>query len=247
MIMKSAQQSLLNITPSNNAAVEAVASIVALIDKRLAISEDDKKAVASCLLAYRHRPSISITGHPKVAQALLDAGFVGRAGGKAGYFVKPAYAELQGLTFQSDEDGSLHCYPVSKSGLWAKSKAAAQTLNWEDIGGLGHGAAYFINPVDYAATCAGFRDGYKPSANFQSCSYPPDDAETQRFTDSLLVEAWKAGVALAQIGDGFLCSNPDVALRHFSIHAVRVYNRPWLAFSVVTRDKYRTAQSWGQW
>ena len=247
MIMKSAQQSLLNITPSNHAAVEAVSSVVAQIDKRLAISEEEKASVVSYLLAYRHRPSISITGHPKVAQALLDTGFVGRAGGKAGYFVKDAYNSSEHLTFQSEDDGTLHCYPVSKSGLWAKSKAAALTLNWDDIGGLGHGAAYYINPVDYASTCAGFRDGFKPSANFQSCSYPADEAEAQRFTDSLLVEAWKSGVALAQIGDGFVCSNPDVALRHFSIHAVRTYNRPWLAFSVTTRDKYRTAQSWGQW
>jgi len=237
----------MNIEASNHAAVEAVASIVALIDKRLAISEEDKASVASYLLAYRHRPSISITGHPRVAQALLDAGVTGRAGGKAGYFVKDAYNSSEHLTFQSDEDGAMHCYPVSKSGLWCRSKAAAWTLNWADVGGLGHGAAYYIQPVDYAATCAAFRDNFKPSTNFQSCSYPADDAEAQRFTDSLLVEAWKSGVALAQIADGFVCSNPDIALRHFSIHAVRVYNRPSLAFSVVTRDKYRTAQSWGQW
>jgi hypothetical protein len=239
---------MMMIYPTNPAALEAITIISDKIDKRLAIPEADKVAVASYLLAYRHRPSINVTGYQKIMQALLDSEVIGRAKGKAGYFLKPTYKDLQQLTFQSEDDASLHCYPVSKSGLWAKSRSAAQTLNWDDIGGLGFGAAYFINPVDFAATVAGFRDFYKPSPSFQSCGYAPDEAEAQRFTDTLLVEAWKAGVALAPIGDGFICNNADIALRHFNTHAVRSYNRAGLVFSVITKDSYsRVVHSWGQW
>jgi len=237
-----------HIQPTSREAHDAVAFILSKIDGRLAISEADKVAVVSYLLAYRHRPSINVIGHQKLVQALLDAEVIGRAKGKADYFVKPAYKELSQLTFQSEDDGSMHCYPVSKSGLWCKSKAAAWTLNWEDVGGLGHGAAYYINPEDFAATVAGFRDNIRPSVSFQSCSYTPDEAEKESFTDSLLEHAKLAGVALAPIGDGFICSHPDIALRHFNLHAVRVYNRAGIAFSVITKDSYsRVVQSWGQW
>jgi hypothetical protein len=239
---------MINIECTNPMAVEAVSVIVSKIDKRLAISDEDKQSVATYLLAHRHKDSITIHGHQKLMDALLDAEVVGRAKGKTNYFLKPTYKELPQLTFQSQQDGSLHCYPVSKSGLWAKSLPVALTMNWDEIGGLGYGAAYYINPVDFAGTVAGFRDNIRPSVSFQSCSYPPDEEEAQKFTKSLLVEAWKSGVALAPIGDGFVCSHPDIALRHFNTHAVRTYNRALLAFSVITRDKYgRTAQSWGQW
>jgi hypothetical protein len=239
---------MIEINPTNAPAVEAVSVIADLIDKRLAISDDDKQAVAAYLLANRHKDSISITGHQKLVQALFDAEVIGRAKGKSNVFVKDAYKELSGLTFQSSDDGSLHCYPVSKSGLWAKSKAVATTISWEEVAGLGYGAAYFINPADFAATVAGFRDNIRPSVSFQSCDYTPDEQEAQKFTDSLLVEAWKSGVALAPIHDGFVCSNPDIALRHFNNHAVRTYNRAGLAFSIITKDRYgRTAHSYGQW
>lgn len=239
---------MIEINPTNATAVEAVNVIADLIDKRLAISDDDKQAVATYLLAHRHKESITIHNHQKLMDALLDAEVVGRAKGKTNYFLKPTYRELSGLTFQSSDDGSLHCYPVSKSGLWAKSKAVATTIAWDEIGGLGYGAAYYINPVDFAATVAGFRDNIKPSVSFQSCSYTPDEKEAEKFTDSLLVEAWKSGVALAPIQDGFICSNPDIALRHFNTHAVRTYNRAGLAFSILTKDRYgRTAHSFGQW
>jgi hypothetical protein len=87
------------VTPTNRAANEAVQTIAALVDGRLSIPEDEKLEVAAYLLAHRHQESIHLAGYPKMMAALLSADAIGRAGGKADVFVKPAFADLQELTF----------------------------------------------------------------------------------------------------------------------------------------------------
>jgi hypothetical protein len=72
-------------------------------------------------------------GHPSLLSALLDAGVLGWAGGKAGYTVKPQYRERFGLTFSTVEDGSLHSHPVSRSGLWYRNRMSTRFLYWEDV------------------------------------------------------------------------------------------------------------------
>lgn len=236
--------------PTNKPAVDAVAALAETIDKRLGVSDQQKEALGAYILGHRRQDTINLTaksvGHPKVLDCLLSSGVLGRAGGRSGFFVQPKLRDLSEMTFATEEDGSLNAFPVSKSGLWYRSKAASKFLNWEDTASVGFSPAYFIAPVDFAQTVAAFRNGYRPSAHFQSCDFEPDQQEAERFKDTLLEQARLAGVAIAPIADGYVCADPQQALNHLSIHAVRVFNRPGLAFSVVTKDQYgRAVQSWG--
>ena len=238
------------VTPTNKPAVDAVAALAETIDKRLAVSQEQKASVAAYILGHRQQDILSLTaksvGHPKMLDCLLSASVLGRAGGRSGFFVQPQFKELTGLTFATQEDGFLRAFPVSKSGLWYRSRAATRFLHWEDTAAVGFSPAYFIAPVDCAQTVGAFRNGYRPSVHFKSCDFEPDQQEAEQFTNTLLEQAQLSGVAIAPIAEGFVCADPQQALNHFSIHAVRVFNRPGLAFSVVTKDRYgRSEQSWG--
>lgn len=240
------------VIPTNNAAVDAVALVAGKIDSSLEISEAQKASIAAFILAHRRQDILFLNrksaGHPSLLGALLDAGVLDWAGGKAGYKVKPEYKELFGLTFSTDEDGSLHSHPVSRSGLWYRNRMSARFLYWEDVVSLEYAPAFFVLPVDFFSTVAAFRDGHQPSGTFQRCYYPPDVAEAELFLASVLAEAKSAGIALAQIADGFVCADPVAVRNHFDAHAAKMYNREGVGFSMATKDRQgRVSQCLGRY
>jgi hypothetical protein len=229
------------VIPTNNAAVDAVALVTGKIDGSLDISEEQKASIAAFILAHRRQDILFLSnksaGHPNLISALLDAGVLGWAGGKAGYTVNPQFKERLGLTFSTVEDGSLHSHPVSRSGLWYRNRRSTRFLYWEDVVSLEFAPAFFVSPVDFISTVSAFRDGYRPSGTFQRCYYPPDVAEAQGFLASALAEAQSAGLGLAQIADGFVCADPVAVRDHFDAHAAKMYNREGVGFSIATKDR----------
>ena len=125
------------VIPTNNAAVDSVALVAGKIDGSLDISEEQKASIAAFILAHRRQDILFLSnksaGHPNLLGALLDAGVLGWAGGKAGYTVNPQFRARFGLTFSTVEDGSLHSHPVSRSGLWYRNRMSTRFLYWEDV------------------------------------------------------------------------------------------------------------------
>jgi hypothetical protein len=76
------------VIPTNNAAVDAVASVSGKIDGSLGISDEQKDSIAAFILAHRRQDILFLNnksaGHPDLLGALLDAGVLGWAGGKLG-------------------------------------------------------------------------------------------------------------------------------------------------------------------
>jgi hypothetical protein len=240
------------VIPTNNAAVDAVALVAGNIDGSLGISEEHKATIAAFILAHRRQDILFLNnksaGHPSLLGALLGAGVLGWAGGKAGYTVDPQFKERLGLTFSTVEDGSLHSHPVSRSGLWYRNRRATRFLYWEDVVSLEFAPAFFVSPVDFISTVSAFRDGYRPSGTFQRCYYLPDVAEAQVFLDVVLADAQSAGIALAQIADGFVCADPVSVRDHFDAHAAKMYNREGVGFSIATKDRQgRASQCLGRY
>jgi hypothetical protein len=234
--------------PTNRAAVEAVQSIADKVDGRLSIRPDEKLDVVAFLLAHRHQDSIHLPGYPKMTAALLDADIIGRAGGKADFFVKPQFTELQEITFATEQVDPFPFNPRNRSGLAYLSAASSKQLLWRDVAGLGHVGAYYISPVDFEATVAAFRDGYAPSVNFQSVEYPGDEDGALAFTEQVLEAARLRAIPLVAIADGFVCADAQQALIHFNIETIRHFNKAGLRFSFVTKDRYdRQVQSWGSY
>lgn len=229
------------VIPTNAAAVDAVAMVVEKIDLSLEISEEQKTSIATFILAHRRQDilflSTKSTGHPDLLGALLDAGVLGRAGGQAGYVVNLQFKELFGLAFSTIEDGSLQSHPVSKSGLWYRDRKSARFLYWEDVLSLQFAPAFFVSPMDFASTVAAFRDGHRPTDSFRRCYYPPDVAEGQAFLETVLAEARSGEVALAQIADGFVCTDPLAVSKLFDTQAARRYHKDGLGFSMAIKDR----------
>jgi hypothetical protein len=236
------------VIPTNNAAIDAVASVSGKIDGSLGISDEQKASIAAFILAHRRQDILFLNnksaGHPDLLGALLDAGVLGWAGGKAGYTVKPQYKERFGLTFSTVEDGSLHSHPVSRSGLWYRNRMSTRFLYWEDVVSFEYAPAFFVSPVDFVSTVAAFRDGHRPSGTFQRCFYQPDVAEAALFLSSVLAEAQSSGIALAQIADGFVCADPVAIIDHFDAHAAKMYNREGVGFSMATKDRQGRFLQW---
>jgi hypothetical protein len=180
--------------------------------------------------------------------ALLSADVIGRAGGKADVFVKPAFAELQELTFATEQVDPFPFHARNRSGLSYLSAASSKQLLWRDVAGLGHVQAFYINPVDFEATVAAFRDGYAPSVNFQSVDYLGDEDGAVAFAEQVLEAARLRAIPLVAIADGFLCADPQQALVHFNIETTRYFNKAGIRFSFLTKDRYdRQVQSWGSY
>jgi hypothetical protein len=175
--------------PTNNAAVDAVQAIADKVDKRLSIPQDEKLDVVAFLLAHRHQDSIHLAGHPKLTAALVSADVIGRAGGKASFFVKSQFVDLQELTFATEQVGPFPFHPRNRSGLAYLSAVSSKQLLWADVAGLGYVGAFYINPVGFEATVAAFRDGHAPSVNFQSVDYPDDEEGAVAFTEQVLEAA----------------------------------------------------------
>lgn len=238
---------------TNKAAHDAVERALNLIDKRLAIGDEDKRAVCAYALAHRHRESIHIFRQQKLTTALVEADVLGRTKGNTNFFVKSTFASLSDLAFDTEDDGTLRAYTTTRSGLWVKSQKAADTVAWGDVGGLGFGGAYFFGIKDAAATLAAFLDNATPSVNFQQCDYErkASPEEVKKFRDCFLDQAWRSGTAVAPIADegdtlAFVVANPDAAVAVAGAATTRFLNRFGPRFSVVTRDRYgREVSSWG--
>lgn len=232
--------------PTNKVAVDAVQSIADTVDKRLSIPQDEKLEVAAYLLAHRHRDGIHLPGHAKMTAALVSAGVIGRARAKAYFFVKPAFADLAELTFATEEAGPFPFHPRNKSGLSFLSAAASKQVFWAEVAGLGYGTAYFIAPVDFAASVGAFRAGYTPSVNFKQCDHPEDHEGAVALSERVLEAARLSGIPLVPIADGWVCSDPQRALLHWHTETTRFFNKANLRFSFLTKDKYQRQEiSWG--
>jgi hypothetical protein len=232
--------------PTNKAAVDAVKAIADKVDKRLSISQDEKLEVVAYLLAHRHRDGIHLPGHAKLSAALLDAEIIGRARGKADFFVKPAFVDLSELTFATEEAGPFPFHPRNKSGLSFLSAAASKHLFWSEVAGLGYGAAYYIAPVDFAATVGAFTAGYTPSVNFKQCDHPEDHEGAVALSERVLEAARLSGIPLVPIAEGWVCADPQRALLHWHCETTRFFNKANLRFSFLTKDRYQRQEiSWG--
>lgn len=240
------------VSATNLEAKRAVQHASILIDGRLAIPDDEKASVVSFLLAHRHMASIHLPAHGRMTKALVDAEVIGRTKGNTHFFVRPAFNELSGLTFATDEDGSIRAYPVTKSGLWCRTRKAAESASWSDIAGLGYAAAYYFGIVDVASSVAAFRDGAKPSVSFQHCDYEKHDEEGAKdFVDLFLEQAFLTGVAVAPIQPegkmaSFVVEQPDRAIHCLNATTNKFLNGAGRRFSVITRDRYsRMAHAYG--
>lgn len=240
--------------PTNLEAKEAVQQAGNMIDGRLAIPDDEKHSVVAFVLAHRHLDSIHCPSHAKVTKALVDAEVIGRTKGGTNFFVKDAFKDLSGLTFATEDDGSIRAFPVTKSGLWCRTRKAAESASWSDIAGLGYSGAYYFGIVDTAATVAAFRDGATPCVSFLQCDYDKhDDEGAKEFVDAFLQEAFLTGVAVAPIQSegtmsSFVVEHPDRAIHCLNATTTKFLNRAGPRFSVITRDRYgRMAHSYGSY
>lgn len=240
--------------PTNLEAKEAVKRATSVIDGRLSIPDDEKHSVVAFLLAHRHLDTIHCPSHPKLTKALVDADVIGRTKGTTHFFVRSTFRELSGLTFATDDDGSIRAYPVTKSGLWCRTRKAAESASWSDIAGLGYGAAYYFGIVDLAASIAAFRDIAAPSVSFQDCAYDRrDDDGAREFVDLFLEQAFLTGVAVAPIQpegemSSFVVEQPDRAMHCLNATATKFLNKAGPRCAVVTRDRYgREVRSYGSY
>lgn len=239
-------ENIMNITPHNDVAHRLLARAKASIDGRLRLDEEEVDQVICFALAHSHRP-FQLIGHRKVVDALLGE-VLGREAGKTTFFLKPEYHDGEAW-WATDEEPGFGPYPRTKGGLWARTRASARSITWSDVAGLGYGPAYFIAPVDFAATYAAFSDGAAPSVSFQSCDYHRQDEKgAAAFAELVEKAAFARGVGLVQIGDGWVCSDPSQALMHWHIETTRHFNRHGPRFAFLTRDRYdREAISWGSY
>lgn len=240
--------------PTNLEAKEAVQKASAAIDGRLSLPDEEKASVVSFLLGHRHLETIHCPSHAKVTKALVDADVIGRTKGTTNFFVKAPFKDLSGLTFATHEDGSVHAFAVTKSGLWCRTRKAAESASWSDIAGLGYGAAYYFGIVDLAATVAAFREGAAPCVSFLQCDYEKhDDAGAKAFVDLFVEQAFLSGVAVAPIQSegaisSFVVEQPDRALLCLNAATTKFLNRAGPRFAVVTRDRYaREVRSYGSY
>lgn len=168
--------------------------------------------------------------------------------------MRSPFKELSGLTFATEDDGTIRAYPVTKSGLWCRTPAASERLSWADVAGLGYGAAFYFGIVDVAASVAAFRDGAAPSVFFQHCEYDRrDEAGAKDFVDVFLNEAFLQGVAVAPIAKedntaSFVVESPDRALHFLNATTTKFLNKAGPRFAVITRDRYgREVRSYGSY
>jgi hypothetical protein len=243
------------VIPTNKAAHDAIARAGDTLDKRLSLDEADTASVVAYALAHRHQQSIYIPGHNKLTTALVESEVLGRTKGTTNFFVKSTFSTLPELSFDTEDDNSLHNHTVTKSGLWIKCQQAASLVNWEDVGGLGFGGCYYFGLKDAPATLAAFQDNAAPVVSFQECNYDKkaSNDEINAFRECFLDQAWRSGVVVAPIGNeddtlGFVAENPDAALAVLGAATTRFLNRHGPRFSVITRDRYgREATSWGSY
>ena len=234
--------------PTNKAAQDAVQSVAEKVDGRLSIPQDEKLQVAAFLLAHRCQEVIHLPGHAKMTTALVSAGVIGRARGKADFFVKPEFVNLSELTFATEETGPFPFHPRNKSGLEFFSAEASKGLLWADVAGLGYGPAYYINPVDFAASVGAFSAGYTPSVSFKQCDHPEDHKGAEALSERVLEAARLQGIPLVKIADGYVCGDPQRTLLHWHIETTRFFNKSNLRFSFLTKDKYQRHEiSWGSY
>lgn len=232
--------------PYNNEAHTLTDRAIQTIDKRLSLDADEVRDVAATLLAQSHK-TIHLPAHKKITDALLGE-VIGRDSGKARFFVKPAYREPEAQWTTKDEEPNFPFHPRTKGNTWAKTPEAAKTLPWEEITGIGFAQAYYINPVDLAATVGAFRAGARPCVSFTSCDYPEDLDGAVAFSQAVSDAAKLQGVALVQIADGWVCADPTRALMLFHGETTRFFNKAGIRFAFVTRDKWgRQEVAWGSY
>lgn len=232
--------------PNNNDAQNLLNRALATVDGRLAISEDELRHVAATLLAQSHK-TIHLPAHKKATDALLGE-VIGRDSGRARFFVKPAYRDPEAQWRTKDEEETFRFHPRTKGNAWVRTSEAAKTLLWEEISGIGFSPAYYIAPVDLAATVAAFKVGAMPSVSFTTCDYPEEDLEgAVAFSKAVSEAAFRQAIPLAQIGDGWVCADPTQALMHFHICTTRFFGRH-VRFAFITRDKWgRQETAWGSY
>ena len=229
--------------PYNKDAQDLLERAIKTIDKRLSVDADEVRDVAATLLAQSHK-TIHLPAHKKVTDALLGE-VIGRDSGKARFFVKPAYRDAEAQWTTKDEEPTFRSHPRTKGNAWLRTSEAAKTVLWEEVAGIGFTQAYYINPVDLAATVGAFRAGATPSVSFTSCDYPADREGALAFSQAVSEAAFSQGIPLAQIGDGWVCADPNQALMHFHICTTRFFGRP-VRFAFTTRDKWgRQETAWG--
>ncbi len=230
--------------PNNQQAHVLLDKAIETIDKRLSLPTDEVRDVAATLLAQSHK-AIHLPAHKKVTDALLGD-VIGRDSGKARFFVKPAFHEPQAQWATKNEDRNFPFHPRTKGNAWAKTSDAAKTLLWEEIAGIGFAQAYFIAPVDFAATVGAFRAGAAPSVNFTGCDHAKDEEGAVAFSFAVSEGAKMQGIPLVQIADGWVCADPNRALMLFHTESTRFFNKAGLRFAFITRDKWgRQELAWG--
>lgn len=232
--------------PYNNEAQSLTDRAIKTIDKRLSLDAEEVRDVVATLLAQSHK-TIHLPAHKKVTDGLLGE-VIGRDSGRCNFFVKPAYRDPDAQWSTKQEEPNFPFHPRTKGNTWAKTSEAAKTLLWEEIMGIGFAQAYYINPVDLAATVGAFRAGVKPSVSFTSCDYQEDLEGAVAFAQAVSEGAKRQGVPLVQIGDGFVCSDPTQALMLFHIETTRFFNRAGIRFAFTTKDKWgRQETAWGSY
>lgn len=232
--------------PYNNEAHSLLDRAIQTIDKRLSVDADEVRDVVATLLAQSHK-TIHLPAHKRVTDALLGE-VIGRDSGRCNFFVKPAYRDPEAQWATKDEEPNFPFHPRTKGNAWIKTSKAAKTLPWEEITGIGFAQAYYINPVDLAATVGAFRAGARPCVSFTSCDYQEDLEGAVAFSQAVSEGAKRQGVPLVQIKDGWVCANPTQALMHFHIETTRFFNRAGIRFAFTTKDKWgRQEKAWGSY
>lgn len=229
--------------PYNNEAHELLNHAISTVDKRQSLPDDDLRDVVATLLSQSHK-TIHLPAHKKFTDALLGE-VIGRDSGRAKFFVKPAYRDAEAQWATKHEDQNFPFAPRTKGNAWVKTAEAAKTLLWDEIAGIGFSQAYYIAPVDFAATVGAFRAGARPSVNFTACDHAEDLEGSVAFSQAVSEAARLQGVPLVQIADGWVCADPNRALMLFHGETTRFFNRP-VRFAFITRDKWgRQEMAWG--
>lgn len=230
--------------PNNSEAHSLLDRAIKTIDKRLSLDADEVRDVVATLLANSHK-TVHLPAHKKVTDALLGE-VIGRDSGRCSFFVKPAYFDPEAEWATKDEDQNFPFPPRTRGNAWVKTSEAAKTLQWEEVASIGFAQAYFIAPVDFAATVGAFRAGAAPSVNFTSCNHDKDEEGAVAFSLAVSEGAKMQGIPLVQIADGWVCADPNRALMHFHAETTRFFNKAGLRFSFITKDKWgRTETAWG--
>lgn len=230
--------------PYNHQAHVLLNQAIETIDKRLSLPTDEVQLVVATLLAQSHKV-IHLPAHKRITDALLGE-VLGRDSGKARFFVKPAYRDPEAEWATKDEDQNFPFPPRTKGGAWVKTAEAAKTILWDEVSSVGFAPAYYIGPVDFAATVGAFRAGSEPCVNFTSCQHAKDEEGAVAFALAASEAAKMQGIPLVQISDGWVCADPNRALMLFHTETTRFFNKAGLRFSFITRDKWgRQEQAWG--